>query len=146
MHLHQVVLNVKLQVLQCKWHLHLVTVKSDNYMMRIDEFGRISQVELLETKYHDEEGNNLKMLNVNKVKPLEVRFSDVKLNEEAFKTPYVNTGSNTIDLNNGAQTVTLTQTLSSVTLTKKDHLQTYRRVQCNCSNFCIYTILHYSWT
>jgi len=63
----------------------LVTVKSDNFIMTVDEFGRISQVELLETKYHDEEGNNLKMLNVNKVKPLEIRFSDVKLNEEAFK-------------------------------------------------------------
>jgi len=75
----------------------LVTVKSDNFIMTVDEFGRISQVELLEVKYHDDEGNNLKMLNVNEVKPLEVRFSDVKLNEEAFKTPYVNTGSNTVD-------------------------------------------------
>jgi len=97
----------------------LVTVKSDNFMMTVDEFGRISQVELLEVKYHDEEGNNLKILSPTEVKPLEVRFSDVKLNEEAFKTPYVNAGSQTVDVSNGAQTVTLTQTLSSVTLTKK---------------------------
>ena len=48
----------------------LVTVKSDNFIMTVDEFGRISQVELLEVKYHDDEGNNLKMLNVNEVKPL----------------------------------------------------------------------------
>jgi YidC/Oxa1 family membrane protein insertase len=97
----------------------LVTVKSDNFIMTVDEFGRISQVELLETKYHDDEGNNLKMLNVNEVKPLEIRFSDVKLNEEAFKTPYVNAGSNTVDVSKSAQTVTLTQTLSSLTVTKK---------------------------
>lgn len=97
----------------------LLTVKSDNFIMTVDELGRIAQFELLEKKYHDEEGNNLKILNANEVKPLEVRFSDAKLNEEAFKTPYVNTGSQTIDVSQSAQTVTLTQTLSSVTLTKK---------------------------
>ena len=98
----------------------LMTVKSDNFIITLDEFGRISQMELLEEKYHDEDGNNLKILGANEVKPLEVRFSDAKLNEEAFKTPYVNaTGAQTIDLSSGAQTVTLTQTLSSVTVTKK---------------------------
>ena len=85
----------------------LITVKSDNFVMTVDEFGRISQVELLEAKYQDDEGNNLKMLNVNNVKPLEVRFSDVKLNDEAFKTPYVNTGSQVIDVSAGAQTITV---------------------------------------
>lgn len=85
----------------------------------MDAFGRIAQVELLEAKYRDDEGNNLKMLNVDKVKPLEVRFSDAKLNEEAFKTPYVNAGSETVDLSSGPQTLTLTQSLSSVTVTKK---------------------------
>ena len=97
----------------------LSTVKADHFVMTIDHFGRISQVELLEKKYHDDEGENLKILNVNEVKPLEVRFSDVKLNEEAFKTPYVNSGNHTLDLSNGPQTLTLTQTLSTVTLTKK---------------------------
>ncbi len=94
----------------------LVTVKSDNFIITLDEFGRISQFELLEEKYHDENGDTLKILGASQVKPLEVRFSDVKLNEEAFKTPYVNnTGSSTVDVSKGAQTVTLTQTLSSVT-------------------------------
>ncbi|HEY9128676.1 MAG TPA: membrane protein insertase YidC [Sulfurovum sp.] len=98
----------------------LVTVKSDNFIITLDEFGRISQFELLEEKYHDENGETLKILGASQVKPLEVRFSDVKLNEEAFKTPYVNnTGSSTVDVSKGAQTVTLTQTLSSVTLTKR---------------------------
>ena len=97
----------------------LVTVKSDNFIISVDEFGRISQMELLQEKYQDEDGNNLKILGANQVKPLEVRFSDAVINEEAFKTPYVNTGSDTIDVSSGAQTVTLTQTLSSVTVTKK---------------------------
>jgi YidC/Oxa1 family membrane protein insertase len=96
----------------------IATIKSDNFIMTIDEFGRISQVELLEKKYQTEEGENLKMLGANAVKPLEVRFSDVKLNDEAFKTPYVNTGSKIVDVSTSTQTLTLTQTLSSVTLTK----------------------------
>jgi YidC/Oxa1 family membrane protein insertase len=97
----------------------LLSVKSDHFLMTLDEYGRISQVELLEAKYHDEDGNNLKILGANEVKPLEVRFSDAALNEEAFKTPYVTTGSKTVDVSDGPQTVTLTQTLSSVTVTKK---------------------------
>jgi len=97
----------------------LLTVKSDNFIMSVDELGRISQVELLEAKYQDEKGDNLKILNVNNVKPLEIRFSDVKLNEEAFKTAYVNAGSQIIDVSSADQTVTLTQTLSSVVITKK---------------------------
>ncbi len=97
----------------------LITVKSDHFIITLDAYGRISQVELLEAKYHDEDGNNLKILGANEVKPLEVRFSDTKLNEEAFKTPYVTSGSKTVDVSKGPQTVTLTQTLSSLTVTKK---------------------------
>lgn len=97
----------------------LITVKADHFIMTVDAYGRISQVELLEAKYQDEDGNNLKILGTNEVKPLEVRFSDAALNEEAFKTPYVVNGSKTIDISKGPKTVTLTQTLSSVTVTKK---------------------------
>ena len=97
----------------------ILTVNAEHYVITVDEFGRIAQMELLEAKYHDDEGNNLKLLNVNEVKPLEIRFSDSKLNEEAFKIPYVNSGSKVVDVTSGAQTVTLTQTLSSVTLTKE---------------------------
>ncbi len=97
----------------------LLTVKADHYLITIDTFGRIDQMELLEAKFNDDEGNNLKILGENKVKPLEVRFSDVALNEEAFKTPYTYEGPQVLDVSKGEQTLTLTQTLSSVTLTKK---------------------------
>lgn len=97
----------------------LVTLKADHYLISIDELGRISQMELLESKYRDDEGHNLKILDVNEVKPLEVRFSDVKLNEEAFNTPYSYEGDSVVDVSTDLQTVTLTQVLSSVTLTKK---------------------------
>ncbi len=97
----------------------IATIRSTNFIMTIDELGRISQMELLEKKYQTEEGEHLKMLSPTAVKPLEVRFSDVKLNEEAFKTPYTNSGASTLDVANAAQTLTLIQTLSGVKVTKK---------------------------
>ncbi len=101
----------------------LAVVTSDTFKMSIDELGRIAQFELLEEKYQDNEGKNLQILGANKVKPLEVRFSDVKLNDEAFKTPYTNSGSKIVDVTSGAQTITLTQQLSSLSITKKITVQ-----------------------
>ncbi len=100
----------------------LATITSSNFIVNIDEFGRIGQVELLEDKYKDDEGNNLKLLKPEAVKPLEIRFTDVKLNEEAFKTPYViQSGENELDVSSGVQMLTLVQKLSTVTVTKKIH-------------------------
>jgi len=101
----------------------LAVVTSDTFKMSIDELGRVAQFELLEEKYRDDEGNNLQILGGNKVKPLEVRFSDVKLNDEAFKTAYTNSGSKTVDVSSGAQTITLIQQLSSLSITKKITVQ-----------------------
>jgi len=101
----------------------LAVVTSNTFKMSIDELGRIAQFELLEKKYQDNEGKNLQILGANKVKPLEVRFSDVKLNDEAFKTPYTNSGSKIVDVTSGAQTITLTQQLSSLSITKKITVQ-----------------------
>ncbi len=97
----------------------LATVTSKTFKMTIDEFGRISQYELLEDKYKNEEGHDRKILAPKEVKPLEIRFSDMKLNDEAFKTPYTLSGSPEVDVSTAAQTLTLTQKLSSVTVTKK---------------------------
>ena len=101
----------------------LSTVTSNTFKMNIDQFGRISQYELLEDKYKDEEGKNLHILGAQEVKPLEIRFSDVKLNEEAFKTPYTYNGSSEVDVKSASQTLTLTQKLSTVTVTKKITIQ-----------------------
>ena len=97
----------------------LATVKSNTFKISIDEFGRISQYELLENKYKDAEGKNLHILGAKEVKPLEIRFSDTKLNEEAFKTPYVYSGTSEVDVSSSEKMITLTQTLSTTTVTKK---------------------------
>ena len=97
----------------------LATITSKTFKMTIDEFGRIAQYELLEKKYENEEGHKQQILGANEVKPLEIRFSDSKLNDEAFKVPYTNSGTAKVDVTTSAQTLTLTQKLSSVTVTKK---------------------------
>jgi YidC/Oxa1 family membrane protein insertase len=97
----------------------LVTVTSDTFKMSIDALGRIAQFELLEKKYQDAEGHNLQILGENVAKPLEIRFSDVKLNDEAFRTPYTASVTGTVEVKDTPVTVTLTQVLSGVTVTKR---------------------------
>ena len=101
----------------------LATLRSNVYNMNIDQFGRISEYELLEKKYKDAEGKNLHIIGAQAVKPLEIRFSDAALNAEAFKTPYTIEGNTDITVSSTPQTIILTQKLSSVTVTKKITMQ-----------------------
>ena len=101
----------------------LLSVHSHSYKITIDSLGRIAQYELLEDKYKTKDGKDLQILGKNETKPLEVRFTDTKINDEAFKTPYTYTGSSNVDVTNGAKTITLTQKLSSVTITKTITIQ-----------------------
>jgi len=101
----------------------LATLKSRNFNVNIDKFGRIAQVELLEDKYKNDEDNTLTLFQDGQVKPLEIRFADAKLNEEAFKVPYTLEGESVIDTTSSAQTIVLTQKLSSLTVTKKITIQ-----------------------
>ena len=95
----------------------LTTVHSDRFIYNIDELGRIAQITMLEKKY-EYEGKKLKLLNPLWIKPLEIRFSDTSLNDEALKTPYTSSTAK-IDLNSENRKVTLTQKLSSTTVTKE---------------------------
>ena len=95
----------------------LTTIKSDKFIYNIDEFGRIAQLTMLEKKY-EYEGEPLKVLDSKNVKPLEIRFSDAKLNDEAHKVLYT-TSSTNLNLSSGSGKVVLTQKLSSTTVTKE---------------------------
>ncbi len=95
----------------------LTTIKSNKFIYSIDELGRIAQLTMLEKKY-EYEGKPLKVLDNKKVKPLEIRFSDAKLNDEAHKVAYTTSSAN-LDLNSGSGKVELTQKLSSTTVTKE---------------------------
>lgn len=93
------------------------TITTNKNIIEIDSFGRIAQVTLLEEQYIDEDGKQIKLFASNQLRPLEVRFSNRALNEEAFKTNVVASASS-LNTKNGVQTLTLTQKMSNNTLVK----------------------------
>lgn len=92
-------------------------IKTGKNIIEIDTLGRVAQVTLLEEKYKDENGNQIKLFEANQLRPLEVRFADANINAEAFKVA-VEASSSNIDATNSKQVLTLTQTLSDTVLTK----------------------------
>ncbi len=95
----------------------LVTVNADNFRLEIDRLGRIKQVTLLESQFSDQEGAQIKLLDPNNVRPLEVRYADPDINKQAFKTPY-SADTETLTLNGSDKQVTLTQKMGETTVTK----------------------------
>jgi len=95
----------------------LATIKTSKNIIEIDRLGRVAQVTLLEEKYKDEDGNQIKLFEANQLRPLEVRFADVDLNNEAFKVDMLASSTN-VDATAGTAELTLTQTLASTVLTK----------------------------
>jgi len=62
---------------------NLIVVKSNNFNIFIDKFGRVSQAIIRSDSYED-----VALFSPKYIKPLELRFEDSKVNLEAFKTPY----------------------------------------------------------
>ena len=93
-------------------------IKTAKNIIEIDTLGRVAQVTLLEEKYKDENAAQIKLFEVNQLRPLEVRFADVNLNAEVFKVSAIASLSN-VDATTSTQELTLTQTLSDTVLTKK---------------------------
>lgn len=94
------------------------TIKTAKNIIEIDNLGRIAQVTLTEEKYQDDNDAQIKLFEANQLRPLEVRFSDTNINEEAFKINVVASSQN-IDATQDKQELTLTQTLTNTVLTKK---------------------------
>ncbi len=95
----------------------ITTITTSRNIIQIDKLGRVAQVTLLEEKYKDEEGNRFKLFEANQLRPLEVRFANADVNNEAFKVSYTSTKTN-VDASKTIQKFTLTQNLSGVTLIK----------------------------
>ncbi|MGD9623551.1 MAG: membrane protein insertase YidC [Arcobacter sp.] len=93
-------------------------IKTAKSIIEIDTLGRVAQVTLLEEKYKDENGNQIKLFESNQLRPLEVRFADTNINTEAFKVTVVASSSN-VDASTSAQELVLTQNLGDTVLTKK---------------------------
>ncbi len=95
----------------------LTTIKTNRNIIEIDKLGRVAQVTLLEEKYKDEDGNSFKLFEANQLRPLEVRFANADVNNEAFKVNYTTTATS-LDATTQIQKFTLTQSLTGVTLIK----------------------------
>ncbi|GAX88120.1 YidC/Oxa1 family membrane protein insertase [Lebetimonas natsushimae] len=91
----------------------IVEVVAKNYEVKIDSLGRISSFKLDEKKFN-KDGKKLELTSV--LKPLELRFSNEKVNEEAFKVSYTS-DKNLVKVNDKA-TITLTQKLPEITIQK----------------------------
>ncbi|MDD2383722.1 MAG: membrane protein insertase YidC [Sulfurospirillaceae bacterium] len=105
-------------VTQVKENEIIATVKSASYEMKIDKLGRIAKFYLLEEKYRDDKGEQLQLINVDQnLLPLEIRFSEKVINEDAFVMSYSADKSN-IDVVDGGSNLVLTQTLNGIIVTK----------------------------
>jgi YidC/Oxa1 family membrane protein insertase len=93
------------------------TITTKKSIYQIDNLGRIAQVILQESKYVDESGLSFKLFEPDQLRPLELRFSDANLNEEAFKV-HVKSNTNSLDATKEKQVLVLTQELSTTTVTK----------------------------
>lgn len=95
----------------------LTVITSDTFIMKIDELGRISSFVLQNAIFDKEEGKHLELLGKTLPKPLEIRFSDTKLNTAAFNTK-MQTDKPEVTLKETPVVVTFTQDLGELQLTK----------------------------
>ncbi|RXJ89669.1 membrane protein insertase YidC [Arcobacter sp. CECT 8983] len=95
----------------------LTTIKTKTNIIEIDKLGRVAQVTLEDVKYKDENSDQIKLFEANQLRPLEVRFANADINDEAFKVNYETTATN-VDATRTAQKFILVQKLSGLTLTK----------------------------
>ena len=97
----------------------IAEVHTSDYYMTIDELGRIAKFEVMIEKFKDADGNLPNLVSPDApVKPLEIRFSDQKINSEAFQVPY-QADQSSVTVDGESKVLTLTQKLSDVTVTKK---------------------------
>lgn len=96
----------------------IATIETGMSKIEIDNLGRISQVTLTDTQYVTTTNEQVKLFASEQLKPLELRFSDVKINEEAFKVDF-NSSAKSLDAKTAPAELVLTQTLSDSNITKK---------------------------
>lgn len=95
----------------------IASVKAEHFELEIDNLGRIEKFYLNDSKFQ-QDGKRIQLIDEkSSSKPLEIRFSDSNLNNEAFAIPY-SADKNLLDLSKGENTITLKQSLSDVDITK----------------------------
>lgn len=95
----------------------LATIKTNRGTVTIDRLGRVADYTLQGGVFHGEDNQGTKLFSPTRTRPLEMRFSDKALNEEAFKTAYT-ASAEAIDASTQNATLVLTQRLGATTVTK----------------------------
>lgn len=97
---------------------YIATVKGEHYEVNIDSLGRIAKFYLNDDKFRNPDGSRIQLIEPTfNPRPLEIRFSDSALNNEAFAVTY-SADNASVMLNGASKTVVLTQTLANTTITK----------------------------
>ena len=99
----------------------LINIQSEHFSAKIDNLGRISSFVLKDTKFKDEQGKNLELIqNIdNKPLPLELRFADSIINQKAFSTNYTSDKNELIIDEKTPATLMLQQNLGDLIVQKK---------------------------
>ena len=95
----------------------ITTITSKHNIIEIDNLGRVAQVTLIDKQFIDEDGKQIKLFESNQLRPLEVRFENRTINDEAFKVS-VQASSSIVDATKSKQTIILTQNLKDTVLRK----------------------------
>ena len=96
----------------------ILTVKNENFILKMDTLGRISSKELLQEKFRDTDEKHAQLIPAFAAKPLFLRFVDQDINKEASSVAYTASIAE-VNLDATPQKVTLTQKLSKLTVTKE---------------------------
>ena len=100
-------------------HKIISTISSKHFTVEIDELGRVYKFFINDKRFKNEKGERLELFNKQaEPKPLEIRFSDEKLNKEAFSVPY-EADKKEIHLNGKKATLILTQNLKDRVVKKE---------------------------
>ena len=99
----------------------IISISSEHFSAKIDYLGRISSFVLKDSKFKDEQGKEIELIQNenNKPLPLELRFADTMLNQKAFSTAYTSDKSEIAISQNAPATLTLTQDLGEIVVQKK---------------------------
>jgi len=96
----------------------IATIKAASYEIQIDRLGRIAKMYLQEGKYKDDKGERFQLIDASQnLLPLEIRFKDKSLNDDAFAMSY-SADKSTVEVDEKGATVVLTQLLSGLSVTK----------------------------
>ncbi len=95
----------------------LASIEAEQFSAKIDHFGQIASFKLKESKYQNEDGSQIDLVDPSKSPmPLNTRFSDPALNHAASTTPYkIISGDGVLK---AGDTLKIAQNLPDLTLTK----------------------------